>query len=413
MLTARCECGEVFHADESHVGRRLRCRCGRVVEVRASAKPAAATATKTRPSPPPRPAAPRQPAARPQPRRAPRWAGLGRTKIGRWLAPVSWGYLALTIVAALVLWELGDRWVPATVFLFAGRWPLLLPLVLLVPLAAVLRPRLLLPLAAAAGVVLVPVMGWRAGVQLPAGGGDVRLPLRVVTFNADGGDGAAARLPDLLETWHPDVVAFQECVGSLINAIDALHGWYHHEHESLCLLSRYPIADSAVMDRSALEQLSERSSIGGSGMVIRYTIRTPAGPVSLTNVHLETPRKGFESLAGGGWTAMRQNTELRDIESHLARAWTDRGPAPRLVVGDFNTPVESRIFQAHWGDLTDAWEAAGRGFGWSKDNGWIKVRIDHVLTGPGWRARRITVSGDAAGSDHWPVIADLQLLGRP
>lgn len=310
----------------------------------------------------------------------------------------------------MVLWGLGDRWVPATAFLFAGKWPLLLPLAPLVPLAAVLRRLLLLPLAAAAGVVLVGVMGWRPGLQLPIGG-DARMRLRVVTFNADGGAGASVRLPELLDTWHPDVVAFQECVGPLINAINALQGWHHHETDSLCLLSRYPIVAAAVMDRSALEHIAETSSVGGTGVVIRYTLQTPAGAIELTSVHLETPRKGFDALAGFGWTAMRTNTELRDIEAHLARAWVDRGSAPRLVVGDFNTPVESRIFQEHWGGLTDAWEAAGRGFGWTKDNGWIRVRIDHVLMGPGWRARRITTARDNAGSDHHPVIVDLQRLG--
>ncbi|HEX6748270.1 MAG TPA: endonuclease/exonuclease/phosphatase family protein [Longimicrobium sp.] len=405
MLTARCQCGEVFHAEESHAGRRLRCRCGRVVvlPVRVQAAPTRRETAEPRP--------PSQPKARPRRRSGPRVEGGARARLARWVERVSWGYLAAAIAACAVLWGLGDRWVPATAFLFAGKWPLLLPLAVLVPLAVGLRARLLLPLAAAAGVVLVGVMGWRAGVRLPAGG-DVRMPLRVVTFNADGGAGAWVRLPDLLETWRPDVVAFQECGGPLAEAIPALPGWHHHEKDSLCLLSRYPIVAAEMMDRSALLHVAETSSVGGTGIVIRYTLRTPAGPVSLTNVHLETPRKGFEALAGFGWTAMRTNTELRAIEAHLARAWVDGGTAPRLVVGDFNTPVESRIFQEHWSGLTDAWEAAGRGFGWTKDNGWIRVRIDHVLMGRGWRARRISTSPDAAGSDHHPVIADLQLLER-
>jgi vancomycin resistance protein VanJ len=402
MLTARCPCGEVFHGDESHAGRKLRCRCGRFVElpVRVKAKAMAGKAPVT-PS--------RRPAAPPRTRPAARREGGARARLARWLAAASWGYLAGAIAACMVLWGLGDRAVPATIFLFAGKWPLLLPLAVLVPLAAGVRARLLLPLAAAAGVVLVGVMGWRAGVRLPAeDGGGMRL--RVVTFNADGGDGASVRLPDLLDAWRPDVVAFQECTGNLINAIEALHGWYHHEKDSLCLLSRYPIVRAAMMERTTLQHIAEISSIGGTGIVIRYTLRTPGGDIDLTNVHLETPRKGFEALEGsGGWAGMRTNTELRAVEAHLARAWVDQGTAPRLVVGDFNTPVESRIFQEHWRGLDDAWEAAGRGFGWTKDNGWIRVRIDHVLMGPGWHARRISVSADAAGSDHHPLIADLQL----
>lgn len=414
MLTARCQCGEVFHADESHAGRRLRCRCGRMVEIRA---PAARSETPPDLGRIPWPKRPRQRKAEapPKPRTAPRPKAPEsrfRRKAAAWATLLSWAYLACAILACVVLWGWGDRWVPATVFLFAGRWLLLLPLLILVPLAAA-RPRLFLPLAAAAAVIVVPVMGFRLGVQLPAGDDAVRGRLRVVTFNAEGGGPASMRLPDLLEDWRPDVVAFQECIGPLINAIRALRGWHHNVQEfgGLCLVSRYPIDTVAVMDRSTLERIAETSSIGGSGNVIRYTIRTPYGPVDVTNLHLETPRKGFERLAGFDWAAMRANTELREIEAHLARSWAEQGTVPRLVVGDFNTPVESRIFQRHWSGYADAWEAAGRGFGWTRDNGWIDVRIDHVLAGPGWRVERVSVSPDNVGSDHSPVIADLRLLG--
>jgi endonuclease/exonuclease/phosphatase (EEP) superfamily protein YafD len=89
----------------------------------------------------------------------------------------------------------------------------------------------------------------------------------------------------------------------------------------------------------------------------------------------------------------------------------NKGHAPTLVAGDFNTPVESRIFQASWGDFTDAFSSAGFGLGFTKDNGWIKVRIDHVLTGPGWHVDHVATGRDF-GSDHWPVIVDLTLAPK-
>lgn len=37
MLTIQCQCGEVFHADEGHVGRAIRCRkCGQILDIRAT-----------------------------------------------------------------------------------------------------------------------------------------------------------------------------------------------------------------------------------------------------------------------------------------------------------------------------------------------------------------------------------------
>jgi len=210
------------------------------------------------------------------------------------------------------------------------------------------------------------------------------------------------------------VLAIQECDSELAASLAELKDWQHHEAGRLCLLSRYPIRRASVMDRSALQALKHAGGIGGTGAVVRYSIDTPGGPIELTNLHLETPRKGLERLHSFDITTLRANTDLREIESDLARRWVDAGLAdsdvPFVIAGDFNTPVESRIFQRYWGDLTDAFSHAGIGLGMTRFNGWIRVRIDHVLTGPGWHADRCFV-GDDYGSDHRPVIADLTLRG--
>jgi endonuclease/exonuclease/phosphatase (EEP) superfamily protein YafD len=336
-----------------------------------------------------------------------------RLDVRWWLTRLSWAYLAAVSVAGLVLWGLGDRWWPATALLFISRWVLLLPLLPLLPAVLLLKRSLLLPLVLGAFIATVPVAGFRFGVlrliSHPAGA-----QFRVVTFNADGGRVTAIELPNVLEEWKPDVVGFQECGEELRKAVERTQGWYHHSVRQLCVLSRYPMSDSAVMDRSQLAYVEESAAgIGGSGDVVRYTIQAPSGPVNITNLHLETPRKGLEGILDGGFQAerMRGNTAIRTIESRLARRWVNAGTLPTLVMGDFNTPVESRIFQDSWGDLTDAFSRVGFGFGMTRINGWIRVRIDHVLTGDGWYVDHATVGRDL-GSDHLPLIVDLTLPPR-
>jgi len=330
------------------------------------------------------------------------------------VAILSWTYLAAVCAIAIVMWTLGDRWWVATVFLYMGRWVFLLPLALLAPAAAALSWRSLVPLAAAALVAAVPIMGFRTGWRWPRAvpnGANVR----IVTFNVDGGAALLGQLPRLLEEWGPDVVAFQECGPALAEETRRVPGWYHHDVNGLCLLSRFPIRDARVMDRAALEVVKQSGTgIGGAGLVARYTLQFPLGVIQFTNLHLETPRKGFEGLMALDVNQLRQNSALRDIESDLARKWVDQGVAgqatPFLVAGDFNTPVESRILRDHWSDLANAFSQAGSGLGVTKYNGWIRIRIDHVLLGPSWRAVRVNV-GRHLGSDHRPLIADLTLVG--
>ena len=344
-----------------------------------------------------------------------RWYDLPRLNVPRaWSRGLwwgAWGWMAIVAALAIVLWTQGDEWWPATVLLFVGRWVLLIPLLALVPAAVLVRPLALAPLALAAVITVGPFMGFRIGLRrlLPHAAGT---HVRVVTFNADGGDRIGADLALVVAQWEPDLVLIQECGPGLAEVTRGLKGWYHHDVRQLCFLSRWPIAEAKVMDRSALEAVSEseEAGIGGSGDVARYLVQTPGGPASITNVHLETPRKGLEDLLSRGRSLrrLRQNTELRRIESKLARQWVDSARAPVLVAGDFNTPVESQIFQASWGDLTDAFSRVGFGPGFTKMNGWISVRIDHVLTGPGWTADRVQF-GKPFGSDHRPLIVDLTL----
>ncbi|HEY2065562.1 MAG TPA: endonuclease/exonuclease/phosphatase family protein [Gemmatimonadaceae bacterium] len=387
-FTVSCACGERFHADEGSIGRRARCRCGRTVELQ----------------PPPNIVLPA--AKRTSHRSARRTSGRA-VRVLRFLA---WCYLAAIVAVAAVMWGLGDRWWPATVLLFMGRWVFLLPLILLVPASLALRRRLLLPLSLGAVVALGPVMGGRVGWArpfAPSGG----MPLRVVTFNADGGSFLASNLPRLLQEWGADVVLFQECGEQLAAATERVPAWHWHHVSDLCMLTPLPILAADVMDRSSLANVrrDEGPTIGGAGYVARYTLGTPNGPIHVTNLHLETPRKGFEGFMAGDVQVLRLNTTLRDLESELARRWVDGGHAPTIVAGDFNTPVESRIFEEHWGDLADAFSRVGFGLGTTKYNGWIRIRIDHVLTDDAWRPRAVQVWTDL-GSDHRPLVADLVLV---
>ena len=406
-FTLECRCGEHYHVDDSQAGRRLACRrCGNLLAIERSSGTA-----ETR----------RDEVKRGKRRRTSRPTGatnepasaypvtIPRTLRWRVAAVLAWGYLAFALIVGASLWGFGDRNVLGTVLLFMGRWVFLLPLVVLVPLVAWLRLRLLVPLALGALVVLGPVMGFRTGWRrlLPAPAGQ---QVRVVSFNADGDRLPVQMLPMELDRWQAQIVGFQECGEALSAAVRTLPGWHAHVSRDLCFLSRFPIREATVMDRSGLDRIkqSEADEPGGAGYVVRFLLDAPGGPIRAANLHLETPRKGLEGLMSGDRRRMSNNTEIRGIESKLARDWVAVGSGPLVVLGDFNTPVESVFFRDPWGDLTDAFSVAGFGLGTTKYNGWIGARIDHVLTNDAWHVDRATVDVQRL-SDHRALIVDLTL----
>ncbi len=318
---------------------------------------------------------------------------------------VSWAACIAALLVAGVLHLLGDRHWLGTTVLFAGRWPWIIPVLAWLAIVLLVRPRplrrALLPAGVAVVIVLFWVMDFRTGWRawLPVGDGQ---RIRVMTFNTNGDGIVANRLGLILEQWSPDVLALQECGPPQREALDALEKWFV-DTDVGCLATRFPIDSIAVMPREHFQPVE------GAAIVARYHLQSPHGPIVVTNIHVETARHGLEQLLlreENATGAVNDNTTLRDLESQQARRWVDAGGGPAIVLGDFNMPIESAIYRQHWGDFSNAWNRAGRGFGHTKDTGWILLRIDHVLTDGGWRAIAATV-GPSYGSDHWPVIVDL------
>lgn len=333
-----------------------------------------------------------------------RYRRSARTKSGRFAWAASWIYMIVALLIGTVLWSLGDRWWVASIFLFGPRWVTLAPIIILLPLA-VLQRQNLIPLALATVILVGPVMGFRTGWRSWFGRGEHQEDLRVITFNvAHRPDISAGEFSQLMSL-EPDIVAFQECNPGIPNLIFDSPDWFFENSGGLCLLSRFPIDSIARQERDVLGRA------GGAGWVIGYTIRTPGGPVQLTNLHLNTPRSGFEHVLRGrvtrGARVLASTSGLREIEASRARRFVDGRGGSFIVLGDFNTPIESVIYQRHWEDLENAFSRSGFGFGSTRFNGWIRVRIDHVLMSEDWRSVRAFVGPDL-GSDHRPMIADLR-----
>jgi endonuclease/exonuclease/phosphatase (EEP) superfamily protein YafD len=305
-----------------------------------------------------------------------------------------------------MVWGLGDRWWPATVLLFGPRWILILPLIGLLPLAAIKDRALLTPLLLSGVLLVGPVMGfhtgWRSLFAGPGSGDD----FTIVSFNARGGETLLWSPANLLADWQPDVAAFQECGRQLSEGLGQIPGWHVDARNGLCLASRFEILGAREMDREALE------AAGGAGKVITYELDLGGSSFLMTNLHLDTPRDGFELIRTGqvqeGVPKVREKSILRDIELRQSSLWAEGFLGPHIVVGDFNTPVESRSYRKAWGEWQNSFSVAGSGFGGTRLNGWIRVRIDHVLANTYWKVVDAWLEEDV-GSDHLPTAARLRL----
>lgn len=144
----------------------------------------------------------------------------------------------------------------------------------------------------------------------------------------------------------------------------------------------------------------------------------PAGDVDFCCVHLPSPRYGLAQVLDRRTLLSPSRSGLIDEEEDERRRQSEEAAevvaaisAPVILAGDFNLPTDSTIYRRSWSQYRNAFSMSGFGFGQTmrpEVRGWqFGIRIDHILTGPDWRPRRCWVGPDV-GSDHLPLIADLQ-----
>ncbi|MBV8781672.1 MAG: endonuclease/exonuclease/phosphatase family protein [Phycisphaerae bacterium] len=317
-----------------------------------------------------------------------------------------WLYTASVIVAWLVMRLLGDRrWAASVAMLFGPRWVWLVPLALLVPLAAAVRRRSLWLLLFTAGIVLFPVMGlcvpWRIAKIGPSSSNAAAPKVRLLTCNVHFAALDSKALSAFISSTNPDIVALQEWTSRHRAELFGKGGWYRWRSNELYVASRYRI-------RRATD-ISEDWDDPGSAVC--FEIETPGGTVRLVNLHLASPHHQFEhvlNMSSAGPSEVLQNIAARQSQSQSVQQRCKDWAPGLIVAGDFNTPQESPIFRSCWIDFSDAFSSAGWGFGYTYYARLTIARIDHILFGADWRCLRCWVGPDV-GSPHRPVIADLQM----
>ncbi|MBA3315009.1 MAG: endonuclease/exonuclease/phosphatase family protein [Planctomycetaceae bacterium] len=309
-------------------------------------------------------------------------------------------YLLLVLAFAFALHQADVTWW-GTVLAFAPRWPLGLPLVALIPIALARRSwPLLLVQGLAVLVLLGPVLGLKVS-GVVSGCPSKSRGLRVLSCNVGSGKAEVRLLTDLIASIAPDVVALQECPTSVsAEVFDA--AWFVEREGQLCVASRFPIVQHMSIDRRPF------GGWGAVALVCRVT--TPDGPVDFANVHFTTVRPGLEAVMArklAGAPALQASIDRRWRESEAVAQLIRSGSEPVVIAGDFNMTEESAIFRTHWSDYTDAFSAAGLGFGYTKHTDWHGVRIDYVLADADFDLDCCWV-GDDVGSDHLPVVAEMR-----
>ena len=353
----------------------------------------------------------KNPAQRPPVRRKP---GRSWRKL---LVLIAYAYPASLSALLLLLYFVGERWWVTTALLYMPRVLLLVPLpfVLLGLLLARQRQLLWTQLLALA-LSLFPLMG----LVLP--GSNSKNPeapsLRLLSFNTNSGYSGATEIVAQVLANHPDIVLIQEGQFGGGQIAEDLRARYPHVHATnqFTVASRFPILDATEPER-----LPYYGRVR-SPRFMRYLIQTPLGVIAFYSVHPISPRGALNVhrfrdvlhqlrtgafLKGDPEADLGANTGLRALQIAAVADLATHERVSVIIAGDTNLPGLSSILRDNLGNYQDAFRATASGFGYTFPAKHPFLRLDRIMSGPGFRFTSFAV-GCGGVSDHLCVVADIE-----
>src|SRR5690606_3320508 len=105
---------------------------------------------------------------------------------------------------------------------------------------------------------------------------------------------------------------------------------------------------------------------------------------------------------------LKNGIQMRASQVKILSEHIQNSPYPVILAGDFNDVPYSYTYFTLRSILRNAFEEAGRGFGFTYNQVLFFLRIDNIFFGEGLEAKVFKTHREVDYSDHYPISAVLK-----
>ena len=215
----------------------------------------------------------------------------------------------------------------------------------------------------------------------------------------------------LITEKQPDIVSLQE----------------YHPNDNLGLDNYYKFEDLKGNKVKSGQAIFSKFPIVNSGSVefpktsnnaIYIDIVKQKDTIRIYNLHLqssginteveELKKESSENL----FKRVSSTFKMQQFQAELFLMHKRSCPYKMIICGDFNNTAYSYVYNQIKGDLVDAFEEAGNGFGRTFDFKLFPVRIDFILVDESLKVNGFDNYDDLKLSDHFPVMSQIALPAK-
>jgi endonuclease/exonuclease/phosphatase family metal-dependent hydrolase len=247
------------------------------------------------------------------------------------------------------------------------------------------------------------------------------------------GNSASFTLNDWITGHEADIQCYQEFIDNrrksgfeLMNSLEAKGYQNYFSYDSMnsnrygrvvgtLITSKYPILKSGDVLASA----------NGFNRISYADILIRKDTIRIINVHLESMGlKPFHPANASGFSSGKENTRIlleklkegvfeRSEQIKVLATFVETSPYPVVCAGDFNELPYSYSYQFLRKRLKNAFEQAGRGFGFTYNGNTLRIlRIDNQFYSSDISSVNFITRSDVQLTDHFPLVGTYTIDGQ-
>ncbi|ESU22264.1 hypothetical protein FEDK69T_22460 [Flavobacterium enshiense DK69] len=217
-------------------------------------------------------------------------------------------------------------------------------------------------------------------------------------------------IADFIASQHPDILCIQEYSTSVKIDLKAYKYKYilmqgDNIRTGQAIFSKFPMIDKGEIDFPN----SDNNVIFADIKMRRDTIRVYSIHLQSTKISPDINEKIDEAKSKKIFRRMSEAFAEQQVQSELIKEHKTDCQYPIIVCGDMNNSAFSYVYRNIKGNMKDAFEEAGEGFGKTYDFEFYPTRIDYILVDKDFEVKNFKNFDNFVNSDHFPITTRLML----